>query len=198
MQAFPNNQEVAEELKYLVLKIQTIGEEIKTGIRNMQNSKIDCELVNEWQGEGNLMIPQYVRNVCKDGYPYFKNMIQDPLLKSLLDYRDHLLGTKAYTGDFKTKIKGLLSSIHRYVIVSSFFGRNTHYLAPRNDIESINFREESKKIILETNMRLMGCDDEHKFPIRNMATRVGMDTEHAKILEYMRNQCLFLRKELLK
>jgi len=191
------NTEIAEEIKNLILKISETGEKIKLQISGFRQSYKDCNWVSEWQGQ-DLMTPQYMRLVCENGYDYFKRYIIEPLLITLLDYRDHLLGTKAYTASFQIKMKGLISSIHRYVVVSSFFGNRPEYLYPGFSEKDIENRSQYKKETLELNRRLMGCDDKDKFPIRKIALRAGMDGDHKKILEYMGDKCIFLRKDLLK
>ena len=191
------SNETAEEIKSLIHQIESIDAEIKRGIPNFKQAYKNCDMVNEWQGQG-LQYPQYLKLVCEKGYGYFKNYIVSPLLIALLDYRDHLTGVKAYTGSYKSKMQGLLSSIHRYVVISSFFGKNIDYIVPGYDKTTREFQQKFKQIILGTNRRLMGCDDNHKFPVQKIAKNVGMEGDHAKILEYMDQQCLFLRKELLK
>ncbi len=191
------NTEIAEEIKNLALKIADTSEKIKLQIPGFRQAYKDCSWVSEWQGK-DLMSPQYTRLVCEKGYDYFKRYIVDPLLIALLDYRDHLLGTKAYTATFQTKMKGLISSIHRYVVVSSFFADRPNYLYTGYRSEDIENRNNYKKDTLELNRRLMGCDDKDKFPIQKIAFRTGMDEDHKKILEYMNDKCIYLRKDLLK
>ena len=190
------NIQIADEIKSLVLQIGKIDEEIKRGIINFKQTYKNCDFVSEWQGQG-LNYPQYLKLVCEKGYPYFKSYILNPLLVSLLDYMDHLLGTKAYTASYKTKMQGMLSSIHRYVVVTSFFGKDPSYMVPGNTQNEIKYRNEFKNIILTTNRRLMGCDSSHKFPIQSIAKSFEMTDDHKRILQYMLDQCIFLKKELI-
>lgn len=186
-----NNTEIANAIRDLIVQIQKIDGEIKIGIVNFKQAYKNCDFASEWQGQG-LAYPQYLRLVCEKGYNYFKDYILNPLLISLLDFHDHLTGIKAYTASYKTKMKGLVASIHRYVVVTSFFGKNINYI-----VTDASYQNEFKKIILTTNQRLMGCDKDTKFPIQTIATKIGMDGDHAKILAYMNTQCIILRKELL-
>jgi len=192
-----NNNDTAEEIKSLTLQINSIGDEIKRGIPNFKQTYKNCDFVSEFQGQG-LMTPQYLRLVCEKGYDYFKNYILNPLLNNLLNYRDYLIGTKAYTGSFKPQVQGLISSIHRYVIVSTFFGKNPSYMVPGSGAKELDAQKQFKDIILNTNRRLMGCDTGSKFPIQGIAKKMGMEGDHQKILDYMNLQCSFLRGELLK
>ena len=193
-----NNKEIAKEIKDLISHIEEVNKELKQGVPNFRKFYKNCDFAREWQGQG-LTTPQYLKLVCERGTSYLQNYIINPLLISLLNYRDLLLGIKAYTGGGKvTLMKGLLSSIHRYVIVSSFFGKNPSYLIPGMGTEQRKFQKEFKKVILGNNRRLMGCDEGHKFPIQRIAAEMGMSGDHKKILNYMDQQCIFLRTELLR
>jgi len=193
-----NNAEIANEIKTLIAHIQSVTKELKRGVFNFKEAYKNCDYAREWQGQG-LRTPQYLKLLCERETTYLENNISNPLLISLLNYRDLLLGTKAYTGKGKSSlIKGLISSIHRYVIISSFFGNNPSYLIPGMGSDERKFQGKFKKIILENNRRLMGCDKDSKFPIQQIAANVGMSGDHKKILDYMDQQCLTLRRDLLK
>ncbi len=193
-----NNKEIAKEIKGLIGHIEGVTNELKQAVPRFRQAYKNCDFAREWQGQG-LATPQYLKLVCERGTSYLQNYIVNPLMISLLNYRDLLIGEKAYTGTGKvTLMKGLISAIHRYVVISSFFGKNPSYLVPGMGTEQRKFQKEFKKVILENNRRLMGCDEGHKFPIQKIVAEMGMSGDHKKILNYMNTQCLLLRKELLK
>jgi hypothetical protein len=194
------NEQIAEEIKSLLGNVQAMEKELPYAIVRWKRDNKNCNVIKKWQGQGTGG-PNFMKVLCEKGVPYLTNYIINPLYKSMLDYRDLLLVDKAYTAGGKlTLLKGLLSSIYRYVIVTSYFGKNPSYLVPGSlsDKRIRDFQQEFKKTILQNNRRLMGCDPNSKFPIQTIAKQVKMLGEHQKILDYMGTQCLVLQTELLR
>ena len=182
-----SNKDIAEEVKKIISNVQAMEPELNRGLVNLKKtySRGQCSGIREWQGQG-LDTPQYLRTYCEKGSAYLKNSIIQPLLIHLLDYRDLLLGNKAYTAEgYKTLMKALLSAIHRYVVIADHFARFPTNLVPELDPTSAKYRAEIKKAIIENNRLLMGCDDGAKFPIQDIARNMGMTGDHAKILSYL-------------
>lgn len=164
-------------------------------IRVFRNRK-DCNGLWQGQGGGELNQPQYVKKVCEDGPDYFENFIWTPVITTLTEYRNYVSGEIAYTpSSLKTRIKGLVASIHRYVLVSSYFGDNFVYLYSQDEEEQYKYRNE----IFDLNSRLMGCNDRPIFNIQDIASKAGIDGYHVDILKYMKHEkCNSIKRERLK
>lgn len=193
-----DNKVIAEEVKNLIEHIQEMEKELISALPSFRQAYEGCQGIREWQGQG-LSNPQFLQLFCEKGSSYLTNSVIKPLLIRLLDYRDLLLGTKAYTTKgYATLMKGLVSTIHRYTVISSYFARFPFHLVPGSDPKAKEFRDQFKKTIIQHNRRLMGCDDGGDFPIQDIAKKVGMTGDHNKIMDYLTTECLSLRSELLK
>jgi len=196
MNQTPPNAKIAEEIKSLILNIQATEKELYPAVRRWKSQVNSCEWINEWEGKG---LGGTMKSLCENPEPYLKRNVFPGLYTNLLDYRDLLLGSKAYTSQqYQTLMKGLVSGIHRYVVISTFFARNPYYLIPGTGAKQREFQQQFKKAILENNKKLMWCDSNSKFPIQERARAVGMVDYHQKILTYLKDACSLLSMELVK
>lgn len=192
--------ELADNLKKHINYVEEIGNILSNGVASFQqNYKGQCSSARENQGN-NLNVPQYLSLLCEQGKPYLKNNVINPLLTSLLNYRDAVLGTKAITrAGLPTMVKGMLSSLHRFIVISMFFGVNTHYVRGGNSPEDRKIRKDLKKVIMENNRELIGCGNpgKGKFNPQKLAAIVSSDDRYRNIKEYFDDQCISIRRNLL-
>jgi len=193
-----SNQGVADDIKSLILSIEVVAEEVEKGVIEFRKEyKGKCNQARDWQGKG-LSVPNYLKILCDQGLTYWKNKVLNPLLIYLLNYRDLLLEEGALTGDYQTFIKGLITNIHRYAVIVSFFGKNPFYIIPGMTIENVRYQKQFREIILKHVRKLMGCNSEDKFKIKEIASKVKVGEEHMNMLKYIDYQCVLLSNSLLK